>query len=78
MKAAQPLHKGRIDLDGAMETFAWMLDLFELSERCAPAPLYTGGLYDAWPNMVAEGLGICREELAAVKLYERGEELANG
>lgn len=61
----------KVDLHEAM---AEVGDIFEawLASRAWPnVPPFSGGMLDAWPNRLREGLAVCREEWAAVMAYVR-------
>jgi hypothetical protein len=41
-------------------------------------PAYSGGVLDAWPSLMADGLAICRIEERAIDDFLRWEERADG
>ena len=65
----QPRHKTRLD---PLEAVAAVQDILEVWHRVSQWPdaqPISGGVWDAWPARLADGLAICRDEAAAVRSY---------
>lgn len=42
-----------------------------LDARMFEAPAFSGGVRDAWPSLMVDGLSICREEESFIDGYRR-------
>jgi hypothetical protein len=48
------------------------------SARMFEAPAYSGGVLDAWPAVMVDGLAICRSEEQAIDAWQRHGERSDG
>lgn len=64
-----------MDIKRALDEAAPYLELWSVSTQFPGASLYTGGILDAWPGMVVDALGICRDEQAAIQRYHAHERM---
>jgi hypothetical protein len=48
------------------------------SARMHEAPAYSGGVLDAWPAVMVDGLAVCRSEEQAIDDFKRWKERADG
>lgn len=48
------------------------------SARMHEAPAYSGGVLDAWPALMVDGLAVCRSEEQAIDDFKRWEERGHG
>lgn len=71
--ASQPRHRAVIDLDDAFLRSEDVLDAWVDARRWPDAPPFSGGVLDAWPARLAQGLAVCRYEEAAVRACLRAE-----
>lgn len=69
----QPLHRARVDLDVALESVGEILERWWSVAAWPEAPAFSGGVLDAWPSRIADGLAVCRSEWAAVQSFLRWE-----
>lgn len=69
----QPRWASVVDIADACEAVADILEAFWSTVRWPNAPPFSGGVLDAWPHRMAEGLALAREEWAAVTAYARHE-----
>lgn len=65
--------KGRLDIDVAREKVADILERWWAVSAWPEAAPFSGGILDAWPSRLADGLAICRSEWAAIQLFLRWE-----
>lgn len=63
----QPRWRGRVDLDEAGRAVGDILERWWACLSWPAVPPYSGGVLDAWPARMAEGLSLCRQEWAAVQ-----------
>lgn len=69
----QPRHTEKVDID---EAFAAAGDILEVFSRCLQWPTaqpFSGGVWDAWPARLTEGLAFCRGEWTAVGAFLKHE-----
>lgn len=71
--AATPRMHGQVDIVRALAESKRLIDLYERSLDFPAAPLFSGGVQDAWPAQDARALVICRQEHAATRAYEAWE-----
>lgn len=71
----QPRWEARVDIEAALADLqvTAVLDVWS-SARMHEAPAYSGGVVDAWPAVMVDGLGICRTEEQAIDLFTRWHE----
>jgi hypothetical protein len=72
----QPRWRGKLDhIDEALR-HRQVVDVLSVwwTARLHEAPAYSGGVVDAWPVMMAEGLAICRAEEEAIDRFQRWQE----
>ena len=62
-----------MDIADACARVADVLDAFWATVRWPDAPPFSGGVLDAWPARLADGLGLARQEWAAVTAYVQHE-----
>lgn len=77
-KPPQPRHRGVVDIDQAHREVADVLAVWRAAQLAPDAPAFSGGVWDAWPKRLAEGLAFLRAEAAVVTAYLRHEEAAHG
>lgn len=77
-KAPQPRWLGVVDIDEAHEEVADILEVWRATSRWGEAAPFSGGVWDAWPQRLAQGLAFLRGELQAVVAYLRHEEANRG
>lgn len=66
----QPLHKGvRVDLETALRASAPAVLVWQAHEASGGAPLYSGGVLDAWPAWVVDVLQVAQAEMAHIKSF---------
>ena len=58
--------RARVDLDDAREAVQDVLARWWTVLQWPDAQPYSGGVLDAWPARISDGLVICRQEWAAV------------
>lgn len=64
----QPLHKGvSVDLSEALTRSGPALQLWRAHQL--GAPLYSGGVVDAWPAWAVDALQVAAEEMAAIRAF---------
>lgn len=63
-----------VDIDEAHEAVADVLEVWRATSRWGEAQPFTGGVWDAWPQRLAQGLAFLRGEMQAVVAYLRHEE----
>lgn len=71
--AAQPLHRGKVDIEEALASAEPVLSLWFKARRLPEVPAFEGGLLDGWPAWAVDAFGIVRQEEAAVTAYLTGE-----
>ncbi len=76
--AAQPLHRGRVDIQKAMVEMGNLYLMFARSRMMPNVPAFSGGLFDSWPAWAVDGFEIAQQEETAVKLFLESEARANG
>jgi hypothetical protein len=59
--------RGRVDLDEGAQRIGDVLSRWWVMMQWPDAQPYSGGVLDAWPARIADGLVICRNEWAAVR-----------
>lgn len=69
-----PRHRGVIDIDEAHREVADVLAVWRSVSLWGDAPPFTGGVWDAWPKRLAEGVAFLRSEARAVMAYLQHEE----
>lgn len=71
-------HRARVDLDAAKSAVGDILGRFWTVLDWPSAPPFSGGVLDAWPSRLADGLAVCRKEWAAIQwmLQSEAEEKA--
>lgn len=69
----QPRWFRRIDINRACAHVADVLDAFWAAAQWEGAPPYSGGVLDAWPARMADGLAVARQEWATVQAFRRYE-----
>lgn len=72
-KAPQPRHRGVVDIDEAHRAVADVLAVWRSVSLWPDAPPFTGGVWDAWPKRLAEGVAFLKAEAAVVQAYLRQE-----
>lgn len=60
-----------VDLNEAAEAVADILEAWRVMLAWPDAAPFSGGVLDAWPQRLTEGLGEARREWAAVLEYQR-------
>lgn len=63
-----------VDIDEAHEAVADILEVWRATSRWGEAPPFSGGVWDAWPQRLSQGLAFLRGEMQAVLAYLRHEE----
>lgn len=66
---AQPRHRGVVDIDEAHEAVRDVLEVWRATSSWGEAPPFSGGVWDAWPQRVSQGLAFLRNEMKAVVAY---------
>lgn len=69
----QPRHLATVDVAEACERASDVLEAFWATLRWPNAPPFSGGVLDAWPARMADGLAVARDEWAAVQAYAQHE-----
>lgn len=59
-------HKGVVDVQEALEASRDVLAVWREAAQWPDVPPLSGGVWDAWPARLAQGLAVCRREAAAV------------
>lgn len=68
-----------IDIQEALENWEVKAVLERwFSARLHEAPAYSGGVLDAWPAVMVEGLSICRDEEQRIDSWRRHQENSHG
>lgn len=76
---AQPLHTGvRVDIREAVLCSRNALEVWHAHQAAGGAPLYSGGVLDAWPAWVVEMLKVAHGEVAAIKAFLAWEATGGG
>lgn len=70
---AQPRHRGVVDIDVAHREVGDVLAVWRSVSLWPDAPPFTGGVWDAWPRRLAEGVAFLKAEAAVVQAYLRQE-----
>lgn len=66
----QPLHKGvHVDLRAALVASVPALTVWRAQQAAPGAPLYSGGILDAWPAWVVDVLQVAGPEMEAIKAW---------
>lgn len=75
---AQPLHKDvRVDIERAFVVSEPALRVWGVSVA-TDAPLYSGGVLDAWPAWVVDVLKVARPEMECIKAFLSWEATQRG
>lgn len=71
--------KAVVDIDEALEDSqtSAVLDVW-YSARLHEAPAYSGGVLDAWPALMVDGLAVCRSEEMAIDRFLSWKEERDG
>lgn len=69
-------HRGVVDIDEAHREVADVLAVWRSVSLWPDAQPFTGGVWDAWPKRLAEGVAYLRAESRAVMAYLQHEEAA--
>lgn len=77
-QAPQPRHRGRVDLEDAHREVADVLAVWRQVSLWPDAAPFDGGVWDSWPQRLAQGVAFLKAESAAVLAYLRHEEAAHG
>lgn len=70
----QPLHRKRVDINQALERSETAVQLHMEARAHAPAPMFTGGVHDAWPAWAVDALAVAKQEEAAISRWRAAEE----
>lgn len=78
-EAEQPRWTTTLDIDEAFAdpAVATVLDAWA-SARMYEAPAYSGGVLDAWPALMVDGLAVCRSEESVISDFVRWKEQNSG
>ena len=74
-EAPQPRFFAVVDLEAALASVGDIIDAWVATRAWPDAPPFSGGILDAWPARLTQGLAICREEFDAVMAYHRHQEV---
>lgn len=66
--------RARVDIDDALNASEEVLSRFWPMLAWPEQAPFSGGVLDAWPSRLTEGLALCRAEWAAVKAAVAAEE----
>jgi len=55
-----------------------VLEAWHTAKLWSPAPPFSGGVLDAWPAVMVDGLAICRDEARAIAEYLHWKEAGDG
>jgi len=77
---AQPRWHERVDIEAAMAATADVTQAFFAGIAFPESPAFTGGVLDAWPARMVEGLGMARREWRAIQqhLSDEAREVKRG
>lgn len=67
--AAQPLHKGTVDVHEAVVESRDLMQLWSTTQQHPDSPPFTGGVLDAWPAFAVDALAICRLETQRIRSH---------
>ncbi len=73
-EAPQPRFSAVVDIDEALAAVGDIINAWRQCLAWPDAPPFSGGILDAWPARMAEGLAECRGEFEAVMAYRRSME----
>lgn len=77
-QAAQPLHEGvRVDIERALVESQPALKVWG-AYVATDAPLYSGGVLDAWPAWVVDVLKVAKPEMESIKAFLTWEATQRG
>jgi len=65
----QPRHRAVVNIDEAHASVADVLTVWRSTSLFPDAPAFTGGVFDAWPHRIAQGLALLRAESQALQMY---------
>lgn len=74
----QPRWKGAVDVEEAMAEVGDVVDAFFAWLSWQDAPPFTGGVLDAWPARMAQGLAMAKREWAAIQAHVRKQAKQEG
>lgn len=66
---AQPRHRGAVDIDEAYREVGDVLSVWRATSAWSDAAPFSGGVWDAWPQRIAQGLAFLKAEARAVQAY---------
>lgn len=62
-----------VDIDEAHEAVRDILKVWRSTSSWPDAPPFSGGVWDSWPQRMAQGLSFLRNEMKAVSAYLQEE-----
>ena len=66
---AQPRWRGKVDIDEAYEAVRDVLEVWRSVMQWPEAAPFSGGVWDSWPQRLAQGVAFLRMESKAVQAY---------
>lgn len=75
-KRVEPRHRGVVSIDAAYTAVGDVLAVWRDVSSWPDAPPFSGGVWDAWPRRLAQGIALLKAETQAITMYLQHQEAA--